>query len=941
MASSDDSGRARSACALALICAACLVAGVRLAQAGINVWRSHQGLAEERLMRAVRQPLTFETNRGQADEAVQFLARGAGYSAWFTASDMELTLGDGRHQTAVVRLKPLGTNHVARLVGDDTRRRILPNAHGDGSASATSATTYGGVRYADLYPGIDLVYYGRRQRLKYDFVVAPGADPDRIVLAFEGAERLAVDAAGTLVAHTAAGMLRQPRPIAYQEIDGARHSIDGGYLVDRAGRVRFLLAAYDRTRPLVIDPLIDYATYLGGTFDDADEPFEGIEGVAVDGAGNFYVTGTTQSADFPTTVGADRTLDGSRDIFVTKFSPAGAILYSTYLGSGCDDTARDIAVDAAGNAYVTGRFNGGSCYADLAGALVAKLDPAGAVVYASVLGGSLADSSVGQAIAVDAAGHAYVTGITSSASHDFPTTPEAYRTGECDNVLRFANDGFVAKLSTDGGTLLYSTVLCGSGDDSPAGIAVDVAGSAYVAGATGSSDFPTVNPLQATRGGGPVGITGFVSKLMPDGSQLAYSTYLGGSERQAVGGIAVDEQGNAYVTGVTASSDFPTTPGVLQEHAGNRLCIEGCTDAFVTKLDPSGSALVYSTYLFGELDDAGSRIAVDRAGNAHVVGTTNSSYFPIVDAFQASNRGLDDVFVAKLDPDGTRLVYSSYLGGSRAAPSPRTGVDKGTSLALDPTGNAYVVGYTQSYDFPTTPGAFQPGLAAGICDVLGTQCGDAFVVKITASGPGVVPPVRLAVTPAAAPPGGTVTATWAGIQLPTAEDHLRLYALGSPDGYPGEILAWWPTTGTAAGELLLTLPDGPSAGGWYELRLYSPDPNFSNLPVVVARSEPIRIDGSAPPTPPTTTATPTRTPMNPPTATPLPSNSPTTTPTPVACTGDCDGTGSATIDEIITLVNIALGTAQASTCAHGVPSGPEVNVSMIVQAVNHALHGCL
>jgi len=857
-------------------------------------------------MRAVCQPLTFQTNRGQADEAVQFLARGGGFVARFTASEMELTLSDSRHQTAVVRLRPLGADHAPRLVGDDTRRRTPPNAHGDGSDSATSATTYGGVRYADLYPGIDLVYYGRGQRLEYDFVVAAGADPDRIVLVFEGAERPTVDAAGTLVVHTPAGLLRQPRPVVYQEIDGARHPIDGRYLVDRAGCIRFLLAAYDRTRPLVIDPLIDYATYLGGSSDEADTPFEGIEGVAVDGAGNFYVTGTTQSADFPSTVGADRTLDGSKDIFVTKFSPAGTVLYSTYLGGGCDDTARDMAVDTAGNAYVTGRFNGGLCFAELAGALVAKLDPAGVLVYASVLGGSLADSSVGQAIAVDAAGHAYVTGITNSASHDFPTTPGAYRTGECDNVLPFANDGFVAKLSTDGSTLLYSTVLCGSGDDSPAGIAVDAAGSAYVAGATASSDFPTVNPFQAMRGGGPVDITGFVSKLTPDGSQLAYSTYLGGSESQVVGGIAVDEQGNAYVTGETASSDFPTTPGVLQEHAGNRLCIEGCTDAFVTKLDPSGSALVYSTYLFGELDDAGSRIAVDRTGNAYVVGTTYSSYFPIVDAFQASNRGLDDVFVAKLDPDGTQLIYSSYLGGSRLDPSPSTGVDQGSSLALDPTGNAYVVGYTLSYDFPTTPSAFQPALGAGICDFFGTPCGDAFVVKVTAGGPGVVPPVSLTVTPAAAPPGGTVTATWAGIPLPTAEDHLRLYALGSPDGYPGEILAWWPTTGTAAGQLLLALPDGLLAGAWYELRLYSPDPNFSNLPVVVARSEPIRIDGA----------------------------------TPIACTGDCDGSGDVAVNELITLVDIALGTAQPSACASGVPSGAEVNVGLIIGAVNNALNGC-
>jgi hypothetical protein len=801
-----------------------LAAGFVIALAGISTAGERGG-----------RPLAFEANRGQTDAHVEFLARGRGYTAFLTATEAVLRLDGG----ATVRLRPVGADR-ARIVGDDE----LPGGvhyYRDASSTRVSAPTYRRVRYVDVYPGIDLVYYGRPRRLEYDFVVAPGADPGRIALAFDGVERLDVDEAGDLVAHTAVGDLRQPRPVVYQESEGARRAVDADYVVDADGRVRFRLGSYDPSRPLVIDPVVAYSTYLGGTWDDADEPFEGIEGIALDAAGNVYVTGTTQSPDFPTTAGADRTLGGGGDVFVTKFSPSGAVVYSTLLGGDCDDTARDIAVDAAGNAYVTGRWNGGSCYAE-GGVLVAKLDPAGAVVYASFFGGRLADSSIGQAIAVDAEGHAYVTGAANSDTHDFPTTPGAYRTVECENVYPFAGDVFVAKLSADGTTLLYSTIICGDGDESANGIAIDAAGNAYVAGTTASSDFPTVNAFQTMRRGGSVDVTGFVAKLSPDGSRLVYSTYLGGSGSDAIGGIAVDAQGNAYVTGETGSDDFPTTPGVLQEHPGNRHCIEGCTDAFVTKIAPSGSSLAYSTYLYGELDDAGSRIAVDSGGNAYVVGTTYSAYFPVVNAFQALNRGLDDAFIAKLSPDGTRLVYSSYLGGSGPGPSPSTGADDGDSIALDAAGNAYVVGYTLSVDFPTTPDAFQPHLGAGVCDFLGTQCGDVFVAKITAGGPGVVPPVSVTVTPAAVAPGATVTATWAGVPRAGADNHMRLYTLGSPDGYPGEILAWWPTTGAAAGTEALALPDG-LAPGWYELRLYSSDPEYPSLPQMVARSEPIRVDG--------------------------------------------------------------------------------------------------
>ena len=600
------------------------------------------------------------------------------------------------------------------------------------------------------------------------------------------------------------------------------------------------LAALD-ARTVRGDLRLASSTYLGGTGDDADEPFNGSVSIAVDAAGNRYVAGSTTSADFPTTPGANRTFGGDVDIFVTKFSPSGAVVYSTYLGGPCEDYARGIAVDAAGNAYVTGRANGGVCWLDIkAGVLVAKLDPNGSLVYSSIFGGRLVDTSSGKAIAVDGEGHAYVTGVAVSDTRDFPTTPGALRTQACDNVYDFGGDGFVAKLSVDGGTLLYSTLLCGRGDDSPSGIGVDAAGNAYVAGSTASTDFPIVNAFQESFRGGSVAITGFVSKLDPDGSHLVYSSYFGGSANDAISGLAIDGSGNAYVTGETLSTDIPTTPGVLQPQAGNRFCPWQCTDAFVAKVGATGS-LVYSTYLFGDLSEGGVAIAADGAGNAYVVGLTNSIYFPVRGAFQTLIRG-EDAFVTKLDPAGARIVYSTLLGGNNGGSSPRTGWDQGTGIAIDAAGNAHVAGYTQSYDFPTTPGAVQPAIGNGVCDVFGTPCGDAFVATIAPDGPPAALPVTLTVAPAEVGRGGTLTAAWAGIPRPSADDHLRLYTLGSKDDYPGVIAAWWPTT-SAAGALALTFPD-TLAPGWYDLRLYSDDATY-NLPEVVARSEPIFIGDGA------------------------------------------------------------------------------------------------
>jgi hypothetical protein len=599
---------------------------------------------------------------------------------------------------------------------------------------------------------------------------------------------------------------------------------------------------------------LSFSTYLGGSGDEADDFLGGVVGVAVDTAGNVYVTGTTQSADFPTTPGANRTLDGNQDVFVTKFSPTGSIVYSTYVGGPCNDIARDIAVDAAGNAYITGRANAGVCLSGPEpGVLVAKLGPTGDLVYSLVFGGSLADSSIGQGIKVDAAGQAYVTGLAASSSGDFPTTPGAFRTTPCDDVW-YTADVFVTKINAAGTGFVYSTYLCGTGGDSANGIAIDAAGNAYVAGSTTSRDFPVANALQPSLRSVDGG-NGFVAKLSADGAYLVYSTYLGGSADDSIGGIAVDGAGNVYVTGETTSTDFPTTPGVLQEQAGYRLCVPigPCTDAFVSKIDPSGSALVYSTYLFGELDDSGSRIEVDAGGNAYVVGTTGSEFFPILAPFQPAMGGVFDAFVAKLAADGRGLAYSSFLGGSRSARSLITGWNEGESIALDATGTAYVTGFTQADDFPTTPGAFQQHLGGGGCDSIGLACRDAFVARIDPGGPGVVPAISLRVTPTEAAPGSTLTATWAGIPAATADDVLDLFPLGSWAG-AYDAVASWPTGGAAGGTLPLALPLG-LASGTYELRLLSPDPNNFNQPTVIARSEPIRMGGSTATQPPVTTTT--------------------------------------------------------------------------------------
>jgi len=703
-------------------------------------------------------PLNFEVNRGQTDSQVKFLSRGSGYALFLTGNEAVLSLkkpsATSRQLSASRRLPvasslswpamnnrprimdtlipPLIQNPKSqienwqpptpsaqqsarttvrlRLVGADPKAKVIGVDELPGKSNyfignspkkwRTNVPTYAKVKYQNLYPGVDLIYYGNQRQLEYDFVVAPGADPNRIGLQFHGAGKPRIDDKGDLVLGADGDEVRLQKPQVYQDASRTRKAVEGRYWMAAANTISFRVGDYDRSKPLVIDPVLVYSTYLGGEEEDV-----GL-GIAVDSAGNAYVTGYTEG-DFPTMNSLQPYESVDDCAFVAKIDPSGsALVYSTYLGGSQGNPAYGIAVDSAGNAYVTGSttssnfptMNPLQTYLEgNSNAFVTKINPSGsALVYSTYLGGS--EEDVGMGIAVDGAGNAYVTGTTLSTN--FPTANPLQ-----DNFGGGYSDTFVAKLNPAGSALVYSTYLGGSGDDSASGIAVDSAGNAYVTGSTTSSNFPTMNPLQPTYGGGNGDV--FVAKINPSGSALVYSTYLGGSGGERGSGIAVDSAGNAHVTGSTTSSNFPTMNPLQPTYGG------GNGDVFVAKINPSGSALVYSTYLGGSEEDVGEGIAVDSAGNAYVTGYTNSSNFPTMNALQPFAPSGAPAFIAQLNSTGSALGYSTYLGGSQE--------DLGMGIAVDSAGNAYVTGIAESTNFPTV-NALQPTYGGNY---------DSFVAKIS------------------------------------------------------------------------------------------------------------------------------------------------------------------------------------------------------------------
>jgi len=661
---------------------------------------------------ALAQPaLAFEVNGGQADQEVDFLARGRGYSLLLSATEAALWLVEPRgaamtpvlptpssavpaaQNSVALRMKLVDANpHPSRSAREELPGKVNYLLGNDPAKWRRHIPTYAKVGYDNVYPGVDLVYYGNQRQLEYDFVVAPGGDPNAIKLEFDGADELAVDAQGDLLVRKADATVQLRRPLVYQDTNDGRLEVSAAYVLDGL-RIGFRIDDYNTARPLVIDPVLIYSTRLGGAAGDA------AYAIAVDAAGDVYVTGETGSTDFPRAHPFQRALGGATDTFVAKVSADGShLLYATYLGGSDADVGYGIAVDAAGSAYVTGDTRSGDFplvapwQPKLGGAadvFVAKLSSDGSrLLYSTYFGGSAGERGLG--IAVDPGGNAYVTGYTHST--DLPVANAFQGAFAGGNA-----DAFVLKLNPAGSAPVYATYL-GGGNDRPdigTSIAADADGNAYVTGFTNSRDFATVHPLQPFRG--PT--DGFVTKFNPSGSALIYSTFLGGTADDEPMGIAVDAAGSAYVTGHTESLNFPTTAGAFRTGCVavpahlpiGDICSGG--DAFVSKLSPDGSALVYSTYLNGSGFEVGRSIAVDAAGSAHVTGLTSSADFPTVNPVQDSfGGGAHDAFVVKLKPDGSGLIYSTYLGGG--------GDDGAYGIAVDAAGDARVAGYTTSADFP-------------------------------------------------------------------------------------------------------------------------------------------------------------------------------------------------------------------------------------------------
>ncbi|MCJ7486935.1 MAG: SBBP repeat-containing protein, partial [Candidatus Aminicenantes bacterium] len=688
-----------------------------------------------------RVPVFFVPNQGQTDDRIGFYVKGADKTVYFASDGVTFAMNyparsrnERESERWVVKLDFLGAREDVKPEGVEKTGAVLSYFRGKPKEWKTGLPAYSRIIYRELWPGIDLAYKGDMDKLKYEFIVRPGADPSIIRRAYRGAEKVALTAEGRLEVKTPVGSFEDDIPVAYQEVDGKRAGVHVAYsLEDIVGRQNslaisgpridpeagpesrthvygFMVGEYDRSLTLVLDPaVLVYCGYIGGVNED------GGHAIAVDGSGNVYITGRafSDASTFPVKVGPDLTPNTGTDAYVAKVDASGTNLaYCGYLGSASPWDDRGVAVDSSGNAYVTGftssnqstfpvkigpdlTHNGGI------DAFIAKVNSAGTdLVYCGYIGGSGDDTCLG--IAVDDSGHAYVSGNTFSSQATFPVKvgPDLTYNGDM--------DAFVARVNAPGTGLDYCGYIGGSGGELASGIAIDSTGSIYVSGHTSSSavTFPVkIGPSLIYTGGG------YVAKVASSGTELVYCGYIAGTWWT---NIAVDSSGSAYVTG-SANSDLPVL-------VGPDLTVNGGDDAFVAKVDPSGAALLYCGYIGGSGYDAGSDIAVDNSGNAYVVGGTASTEatFPVVNGPDLTHNGGNDGFIAKVDPSGTALIDCGYIGGS--------GNDGCGGIAVDDQGNAYVVGGTVSTEatFPVVNGP----------DLTYNGGGDAFVAKLsTVPGP--------------------------------------------------------------------------------------------------------------------------------------------------------------------------------------------------------------
>lgn len=631
-------------------------------------------------------PLAFEQNQGQTNSDVDYFARGRSYAMFLTRGGATMTLTKpGSDRSDVLRMNLAGANAVSVVTPESQLPGKVNYLTGDSSQWKTGIAQFARVRYQGVYPGVDLVYYGSQGQLEYDFVVQPGASADRVAFQMEGTTGIRVAADGELRLQLANGEVRWKRPEAYQVINGRRRAVAAEYAVV-GNAVAFRLGEYDHSHPLVIDPMLVFGTYLGG----ADTSMG--DAIAVDSAHNVYIAGVANSSQYPVTENAyDKVHKGNQDAFLTKLSADGkSLIYSTYLGGSDNDSANTLAVDSAGEVYVGG--------------------------------GTL--------------------------SSDFPVTSGAYHLNGGVN-----GTGFITKLNSTGSGLIYSAEI---GAATVRSIAIDSQGNAYVTGGVFGTFHTTAGAYktQITNTNCPnVSGESYVFKMNPSGSAPVYSTYI--SDCEQAYGIAL-LNGNAYITGQT-DHFHPVTTGAFQPNFG------GYIDAFITELNTAGSALVYSTYMGGSLGDYGNGIVVDASGNATIAGYTGSSNYPVANAFQSKPPNTNtSATVTKINATGTALVYSTYLGGSND--------DFANGIAQDSSGNVYVTGQASSADFPTR-NAFQ-----GICGVSNfTTCYPSAFVSEFNSGGGFVastyygPPTSWAdgMAIAADSLGNAYITGYAGLNLPT------------------------------------------------------------------------------------------------------------------------------------------------------------------------------
>jgi|GEM_PF-1234801 len=683
-------------------------------------------------------PLFFIENQGQIDKKIKFYQHYGSYRVFFADDGVYLVFqrekGDF-FEKDIVKLMPLGTDEKVQILPEQPQNVKVNYFIGKNPDKwRTNISAYKAVLYKEAYPGIDIRFYSKNQQLEYDIVLKPKADIREVKFQLDGVEEIEITKEGDLLIRTKSGKrMLQKKPIVYQIIEGKKINLEGRYvIIDKVSKIySFNLASYDTSYPLVIDPVLVFSTFIGG---EARE--EGL-GIAVDKDGYVYVTGATISNDFP----ADRWIGealNSNDfnVFVVKLDPSGSkLIYSTVIGGSiCEtcaspgsDQGYDIAVDRQGNAYIVGKtystdfpttsgafdqsFNGGY-HGD---AFVAKLDSNGVLAYSTYLGGNLGER-YGFGIAVDSEGNVYVTGGTAQdydetsqiTYYSFPHTKKYYtQRNDCVNCIGVPSV-FVVKINPNEPDLIYSVIIGGVGYDFGTSIAVDLSGNAYVTGETWSHDFPiTQGAFQANFGGADS--DAFLIKLDSSGN-LIYSTFLGGSNNDSGQEITLDPMGNIYITGNTRSLDFPLSSDAFDQTPGGK---SGCgsywLDGFVTKLDPTGTQLIYSTYVGGELScDESLGIAVDSFGNAYVTGMTLSDDFPVTSRLpEDTDSSGDHVFVTQLSKTGD-LLFSTRLGGSDCPPYYATyRCEKGYDIAIDSLGNVCVTGLALNVDFPTTPLAFQ------------------------------------------------------------------------------------------------------------------------------------------------------------------------------------------------------------------------------------------